>query len=166
MVILLQPAKLPMRRFPHLLPEDAATWQTWLDHYGHLLTHFDYDIRVGLGRPASGDYPPEIRKMALDLSMRRIDAIGHTPGQIYIFEVTQAAGFTTIGQYFAYPILYAQSYNPILPLQAIIIAAEIQTDIVPVLEYYKIPTYLTNASQPAPDLLYGTISGSLRPKTP
>ena len=99
--------------------------------------------------------------MALDLSMRRIDAIGYTPDHIYIFEVARTLGFTAIGQYFAYPILYTLSYRPRLPIQTVLITAEIQTDIIPVLRYYRVPTYLINPAEGTPELRYGKIAGPL-----
>jgi hypothetical protein len=148
-------------RFPHLLPEDALTWGTWLKFYGDALSIIDYDVRVGLGRPVTDDHTPEIQKMALDLSMRRIDAIGHTPDHNYIFEVASSAGFTTVGQCFAYPVLYKQTFSPATPTEMILIASEIQSDIRAILEYYKIPTYLVESPQNPPALQFGTITGSL-----
>ena len=151
----------PKYRFPHLLPEDARTWATWLKSYGDIFESFDYDVRVGLGRPATDDHTPEIQKMALDLSMRRIDAIGHTASHIYLFEIASSAGFTRVGQCFAYPVLYRQTYLPVKPTQIILIAAEIQSDIQAVLEYYNVPTYLVKSPTSPPALQYGTIRGPL-----
>lgn len=99
--------------------------------------------------------------MAIDLSMRRIDALGYTPDTIYIFEITRTLGFTAIGQFFAYPVLFTLSCRPTLPIQTVLIAAEIQTDIIPVLTYLRIPTYLVNARHTYPELLYAPITGSL-----
>lgn len=154
-------ANLTLRRFPHLLPDDAHTWRIWLNHYGRRLTRIDYDIRVGVGRPAADYHPPEIKQMAIDLSMRRIDALGYTPERIYIFEIARTLGFTAIGQYFAYPVLFTLSYRPTLPIQTVLITAEIQTDIIPVLRYHRIPTYLVNGGETYPELLYAPIAGPL-----
>ena len=126
------------RLYPHLLPEDILLWERFLATNGAQFSHFDYDIRVGEGRAAADHYPDNIRQMALDLSMRRIDAIGHTPDQLFIIEITVSAGLKSIGQLITYPLLYQQSYRPTKPLHALLVAEYLQPDVLPALEAHRL----------------------------
>lgn len=76
--------------------------------------------------------------MALDLSMRRIDAIGHTESELFIIEVTVSAGLKAIGQLITYPLLYQQTYNPTKPLHALLVTEALQPDVLPALERHRI----------------------------
>ncbi len=117
------------RLYPHLMPDDIDVWERFLDHFGDLYTHFDYDVRVGIGRPADAAEPTGIRKMALDLSQRRIDAVGHTPQASTVIEITTGIGFKAIGQIQVYPRLYRQTFNITIPIHSLIVGAFLQDDI-------------------------------------
>ncbi len=129
------------RRFAHLLPQDAEVWESFLSDFGALYESFEYDVRVGLGRDAGPEFDRNIRKMSLDLSLRRIDCVGYTPATITVFEVTVSAGFKALGQIYGYPILYSLTFMPTRPIQAVLVCREIQTDIKPVLDSLGIVYY-------------------------
>lgn len=127
------------RRFPHLLKEDALVWQRYLSAESQKYSSIDYDVRVGLGRDPGPRFKSTLRSMAVDLSMRRIDAVGYNSTGIVIIEVTRSAGITAVGQLLAYPILYQQTYFPDRPLSVLLVAEEIQTDLEPVFQQLNIP---------------------------
>jgi hypothetical protein len=120
-------------RYPHLLPEDALVWDRFLLGHPFDSNSFEYDVQVGRGRPYPGPASPGIHKMALDLSRRRIDVVGHTPTCTKIYEVTRQAGLTAVGQLIAYPILYAKTYDPPGPCRPVLVCEELQSDIETVL---------------------------------
>lgn len=117
------------RLYPHLMPDDIQVWERFLDHFGDLYTHFDYDVRVGRGRAAPDTEPDGIQKMALDLSQRRIDAVGHTPTRSTIIELTTAIGMTAIGQIQIYPRLYREHFNITTGIDSLLVGAYLQDDI-------------------------------------
>lgn len=127
------------RLYPHLLPDSIIIWERWLKEYQSFFTRFDYDVRVGQGRDPGPDFEDNIRKDGLDLSKRRIDAVGFTPNHITIIEITPIAGIKCIGQVFAYPILYQETFNPTLPLRTLIVAETLGTDVLPALRAHKLP---------------------------
>lgn len=130
------------RQFAHLLPEDREIWKRFLSEYGEGYTSFEYDVRVGKGRDPGDSVPANIQKMAIDLSQRRIDAIGHQINSVTIFEITASCGFTAIGQVFSYPILYKLLYAPTVEIRSAIVAGRIQDDIKPVLDSLQITYFL------------------------
>lgn len=130
------------RRFPHLLKDDVALWERFLASPNHIYSSFEYDIRVGEGRDPGPDYDRNIRKMALDLSQRRIDAIGRTREGITIIEISTSAGLTQVGQLLAYPSLYRQTFSYTGKISRLLVAQTLQTDIEPVLIAEQIPFVL------------------------
>lgn len=121
-------------QFAHLLPNVTVVWKRFLALHGLEYSLLEYDIRVGLGRDPGDIYPENIRKMAIDLSYRRIDCVAYQPNLITIIEITPSAGFTALGQIYSYPILYALTFQPHLPLKALLVCEDVQSDIVPVLD--------------------------------
>jgi len=106
-------------RFPHILPADAKVWTRFLELHGKDFSHFDYDIRVGLGTDPGDIVEQKYRDMAITLSQRRIDAVGYSDNRIYIIEITQRAGIKALGQLVAYPALYRETFaseNTVFPL--------------------------------------------------
>lgn len=135
---------MPRPKYPHLLPEDAAVWDTFHEQLGPVYEKFEYDVQVGGGRPAPDAEMPGIRKMADDLSRRRIDVVGFQSDALTIFEVTHTVGFTAIGQYLAYPALYQLTLEPNLPLKAALVTSRIETDLPEILLAFGIVTYVCN----------------------
>jgi len=127
------------QKFAHLLPIDVEVWLRFLNQFGDHFELFEYDIRVGLGRDPGSDYEKNIRQMALDLSLRRIDCVAHTPTEITVIEITHSAGFKALGQITGYPILYALTFPPLLPIKPLLVCGELQSDIKPIIESLNIP---------------------------
>lgn len=127
------------RPYAHLLPPDVPVWERYLDKYGDVYTHLEYDIRVGLGRDPGPGFEQNMRNMALDLSLRRIDAVGFSPRAITVIEITHSAGMTALGQLRAYPTLYRLTFMPSLPIQPLLVAGGLQSDIQVVLQDEQIP---------------------------
>jgi hypothetical protein len=130
------------RKYPHLLPDDIKVWERFLHHFGNDYTHFDYDVRVGYGRDPGPGYDSTMRQMGVDLSQRRIDAVGHRVDRLDIIEITHSAGLTAVGQLLSYPILYGHMFQPRIPLIPLLVCAEIQSDIEKPLTDLHIPYYI------------------------
>ncbi len=116
-------------RYPHLLPVDIPVWERFLKLHGADYDRFEYDIRVGLGRDPGPTFGKNIRQMGIDLSQRRIDAIGHKIDRIDLFEITRRAGLKALGQCRAYFHLYNVTFKPALPIRMNMICEEIGTDL-------------------------------------
>lgn len=126
-------------KFAHLLPIDIEVWERFLAVHAQDYTLLEYDVRVGLGREAGPEYDENIRQMALDLSLRRIDCVAHRPTDITVIEITHSAGFKALGQITGYPILYAMTFPPLLPIKTLLVCGELQSDIKPIIDSLQIP---------------------------
>lgn len=132
------------REYPHLLSVDVPVWEAFLTTHAPDFTIIDYDVRVGEGRDPGEDFEQNIRGMALDLSKRRIDAVGHLPGEIWIMEITTVADMRAIGQLITYPGLYRMTYRPAFPLIPVLICAKLDQDLQKVLAETPIRVYQVN----------------------
>lgn len=130
------------RRFAHLLPEDIKVWERFLSMFPDEFAQYDYDVRVGYGRDPGIHYDPNLRQMGIDLSQRRIDAVGHKPGSLTVIEITHSAGLKAIGQLLAYPILYGHAFRPRVPIFPLLVCGELQTDVDQPLADLHIPYYI------------------------
>lgn len=128
-----------MAKFPHLLPADADLWQDYINTTAIRFTSFEYDIHVGEGRDPGPAYADNIRQMAIHLSQRRIDVVGHTPNLIWIIEVSTTAGLTALGQLLAYPALYSAMHNPVQPVLPLLVCRQLATDAKIPFDRAKIP---------------------------
>jgi hypothetical protein len=128
-----------VKTFAHLLPEDIEVWERYLKQFQKEYTYFEYDIRVGLGRDPGPEYEENIRKMALDLSYRRIDCVAHKRDRIVVIEITHSAGFKAIGQVLGYTILYKLTYMPTEPIEPLLVCGTVQSDISHIIESRGIP---------------------------
>jgi hypothetical protein len=124
--------------YPHLLPEDAKLWNDYLEQFSPPHTTFMYDVAVGPGRDPGDSFDDPIRKMALQLSKRRIDVVGILPDGVEIFELTQSAGLKAAGQAIVYPHLLKVTWNLSVPVTTTIICRSCQDDIQPVLDTWDI----------------------------
>lgn len=117
-------------KYPHLLPDDVVVWEQFLKAHPNLFHTLDYDVRIGVGRPRPDLPDANLRKMATDLSQRRIDVVGHQDEIRTIIEITHSAGLKALGQLHAYPILYAQTYPGQYRLRTLLVAGALQSDMI------------------------------------
>jgi len=117
------------RFYPHLLQPSIDLWEMYLVDHASEYTSFDYDVKVGDGRDPGKRFSDKIRKMALGLSQRRVDVVGHRSDRRDIIEITPYAGIRAIGQLEVYPLLYQQTFKSPERLQPVLICHDISPDI-------------------------------------
>lgn len=127
-----------LAKYPHLLASDIPIWERFLDLHSGDFSGFDYDVRVGEGIEPPTGTEPNIRKMAIDLTQKRIDAVGYQTGAIWIIEVKERPGVGAIGQILSYTVLYQQQFNPVLDIIPCIVADIIEPDIRTVLNKHSV----------------------------
>ena len=120
-------------RYPHLLPEDAELWNDYIEQYSPPHPTFLYDVAVGPGRDPGDSFEDSIRKMALQLSKRRIDVVGVLPDGIDIFELTQSAGLKSLAQAIVYRYWLTVTWQLTIPVSSSIICRSYQPDVFPLL---------------------------------
>jgi len=95
-------APVPLASYPHMLDADAALWDRYLKTNPFPHAKVMYDVRVGTPAAAPDHYPDNYRRMVLELSTLRIDAVVLIPTETLIIEVKPRASLTAIGQAHGY----------------------------------------------------------------
>lgn len=129
------------RHFPHLLPKEIILWEKFLDAHMEDYSYFEYDVHVGTGATLSPETPEMVRKIALGLTRKRIDVVGHTINKISIFEIKPDAGLNAVGQLLAYYYLYIRDFKPTKPVGLNLITDIIDVDTERVCRAYSIKLF-------------------------
>jgi hypothetical protein len=116
----------PLYTFPRMSKDDTTIWLRWLNVYGKNFDRFDYDLPVGNGEDPGPDYDPLMRKDFMDLTKKRIDAVGYIGNTATIFEIKPRAGTTALGQLISYKSLFQQTY-PTVPVVSCAVITELMT---------------------------------------
>lgn len=105
-----------LRKYPHMFPLDIPIWERFLDLHGSDFLGFDYDVKVGSGTEPIEGLGDIYARMQSILSKYRIDVVGYTDTDIWIFETKPEAGTVAVGQIVTYTNLYKRDLHPTLPI--------------------------------------------------
>lgn len=99
-----------LHKYPHLLIEDVALWERFIEQYPEYFDYCDYDVHVGNGMKLDPSWPDNIKYMATTLSQFRIDVVGWKGNSPTIIEVKPRAASKAIGQIIIYRSLFPKSF--------------------------------------------------------
>lgn len=122
---MIQGSTLPTR----LSAEDLELWESFYATNPTFCPDILFDVRVGDGFDPGENYPENIRKDAVMLSQRRIDAVCTWPDKIWIIEITHTATLKAIGQLEVYPYLFTYTYEPTLPIYTVLMYRHCDPDL-------------------------------------
>ena len=117
-----------MAKYPHLMPNEIPLWERFLAIWGKNFEGFEYDVRVGRGVDPGPGYEEQWRRLAIELTKKRIDAVGRRDGIVYIFEVKPQAGLSALGQLLSYRILYRETFQYRGPLRLAVVTDRLNDD--------------------------------------
>lgn len=111
-----------------MLPSDVAIWERFLERYGKDYTGFDYDVHVGGWVTETDQWTGTKKKVYWSMAAKRIDAVGHKPGEIWLLEVKPEAGVTAVGQLVMYSMLYRDRFHPVENVMAALVCENVLPD--------------------------------------
>lgn len=115
-------------KFPRMSPQDVEIWKRFIIKYGNKFDSFDYDLPVGEGEDPGEEYEPFLRKDFIDLTKKRIDAVGYKDGQPTIIEIKPRAGSTALGQLLVYRKLFLKSFSQFSSVPLLLITEFLNTE--------------------------------------
>jgi hypothetical protein len=137
------------RPYPHLLPKEGLIWYRWQLDHGREWDRFDYDVRVGQGRPVDPNLPDYIQRMNQALTPKRIDAVGWRGTAPTIFEINPHGSRTVYGALKIYQRLFEDTY-PEYGVPAIAaVVGEVDPDVLRLWQEDGTPVYVMGPEPPA-----------------
>jgi len=97
-------------KYPHQRPEDVAVIERAIELLPDLFDSVTYDVRVGTGRPVTGDVPESVAEDWAHLTKLRVDMVGHRGDEIWVVEVKPDGNPTALGQAVGYCSLFNDTY--------------------------------------------------------
>lgn len=117
-----------MAKYPHMLSEDVAIWERFLEKYGKLYSSFAYDVHVGGGLRDVEGLSDEHKYASMELVYKRIDVVGLFKDEVHIIEVKPDAGISAIGQVFCYEVLYRRDFKLLGTIRKVIVTDHLWPD--------------------------------------
>ena len=97
-----------------MMPLDQNIWSRFLERFGDEFVGFQYDITLGEGAEAPGNFSDEDRSLLWLATVKRADALGIREDKVVLFEVKPRLGMAAVGQCVSYLMLWKRQY-PISP---------------------------------------------------
>ena len=119
----------PKIKYAHMLPGETEIWDRFLTVTKIPFTRFDYDVHVGELPDVPEGTPDYLIPLVQAVYRKRIDAVGFTDQEIWLFEVKQRAGLSAMGQVLAYKLLYVKDFQPGLPVKMGVVCELKSTDV-------------------------------------
>lgn len=129
-----------LKKYPHLMVGDVEIWERYLDAHAKEWDSFEYDVRVGEGVQVGSEQPEYFKTMALALTEKRIDVVGHRGRQVWLIEVKPSAMLGAVGQLISYQILYEERYPGAGPTSLMIVTDRIGPDLENICKRFEITT--------------------------
>jgi len=129
-------------RYPHMSPTEQAIWDSFLKITKLEFIRVEYDVRVGPGYVPEWLKAPNLVKMSKMLTQLRIDAVGETKDEIWIFEVKPRAGRSALGQLESYGYWYIMQLAPRKPVRLAVVCRFIDPNMVEVFEARGISVFM------------------------
>lgn len=132
-------------RYPGLLPREIIVFRAWLRLHEKEYDRFDFNYRIGTGFDPGPTVSPSLRRMAIQNSQKRIDAVAYAGGHVTLIEVKDRAGHSAVGQIVGYRHLWAAAHPGDAAPRLLMVANRLQEDMPVVLAGLGIEVNLVEA---------------------
>ncbi len=116
-------------KYPHMMPEDYATWTEYLGRNEGLIEEVWYDVHVGQAVKVPDGMPAWMERVAAGVSRKRIDVVARSGNVLRIIEVKNGANMESLGQVLTYRTLFIKEYEEFGRVLPMVIAMTADLDI-------------------------------------
>jgi hypothetical protein len=121
-----------------MLEDEARIWTKFLQATDLEFENITYDLHLGAGvLPLPGD-PEYMRRLLSAVTKKRVDALGETKEDIWIFEIKPRISMSALGQLVTYFELYQEEYRPVKPVMLAAIGEREAPDIRSAFDLYAV----------------------------
>lgn len=129
-------------RYLHMRSDEARIWTKFLEKTDLEFTRLIYDLHLGAGTLPLPTDPDYMRRLLSAVTKKRVDAVGETQTDIWIFEVKPRISMSALGQLANYFELYQEEHNPEKPVKLAAIGEREAPDIRSSFELYGVDIIL------------------------
>lgn len=116
--------------YPHMMPEDKAVWERYIDTHPGAFESCQYDVVVG-SVPDFVKADPSADQASMErLYKKKIDVVAKSASAITIIELKPQCTGATIGQVKQYLHLYVRDMKPAEPPTAAVICGVANPDVI------------------------------------
>jgi hypothetical protein len=115
--------------YPHMMPEDVAIWERFIEKYPTAYDNCQYDVPVGSIPEFDVTVNAETNAGASRLYKKKIDVVAYKDASIDIIELKPKAGASAVGQVKLYKSLWKKEYSSPIEPRAIIITDAVSDDV-------------------------------------
>lgn len=119
-----------MLHYPHLLKEDNAVWDKFLQKNLDRIKKVWYDVRVGQPVLLPVGASDMERRIAAGLTRKRIDVVCFVDDGFWVVEVKPYASMLAMGQVISYHRLFEIEYPAAVPAIPVIVCDTLDADLV------------------------------------
>src|SRR6266851_3239800 len=119
----MKPSEMPS--YGSLFAPEIEILRKWLKAHEGEYDRFDFNVRIGPGYDPGDSHLPEIRRMAILNTQRRIDAIAYKGAEVTIIEVKRRGSFAAIGQLIGYDTHWRLEHQGEQPPKLLLIAGSL-----------------------------------------
>lgn len=98
-------------RYPHMMPEDVAVWSKFLRQTAGGILECWYDLRVGQSVQIGLGASDMAKRIASQLTRKRIDVVCRVREGYWVVEVKPHANMYAVGQVLSYVRLFAKEFE-------------------------------------------------------
>lgn len=120
-------------KYPAMQVDEILVWRAWLTTHQALYDRFDYNVAIGIEQDPGPQFTAAVRKMAIFIRSKRLDAVGWQGNTPTIFEVKRRAGPENVGQLVIYQHWWPSSFPSAPNAKLVLVAADADPHILPVL---------------------------------
>lgn len=115
--------------YPHMMPEDVAVWERYIDAFPNAFDSCQYDVAVGRVPEFVETGTPEDHLSMERLYKKKIDVVAIKDDTISVIELKPQCSMSTIGQVLGYQHLYVRDVNATPIPRAVVICGGAGEDV-------------------------------------
>lgn len=122
----------PVRKskYKHLMPEDARTWDRFLQGGPRGMTEVWYDIHVGTAVIVPTGSAEFMNRVAEAVTRKRIDVVARVGSGFWAIEVKPVCGFEAMGQALVYRDLFSREYAGAREVVPVVVCELVEVDVI------------------------------------
>lgn len=124
--------------YPHMRTDEARIWTRFLETTTLEFEKIIYDLHLGTGVLPLPSDPDYMRRLLSAVTKKRVDAVGETNTDIWIFEVKPRISMSALGQLVTYFELYQEEHRPVKPVMLAAIGEREAPDIRTAFDLYAV----------------------------